>query len=115
MAELEAKLTEAEFSNLLLKGDLSPSRALNALELTPEITSVTSSFMVPAVSHRPPRFQPRLGEFTRFPHHTIEFRRIRYDELLQRSNVVAFNHNDDYNKQIAVRENDIVYILAPVT
>ena len=26
-----------------------------------------------------------------------------YDELLQLSNVVAFNHNDDYNKQIAVR------------
>ena len=38
-----------------------------------------------------------------------------YDELLQLSNVVAFNHNDDYNKQIAVRENDIVYIPAPVT
>ena len=37
-----------------------------------------------------------------------------YDELLQLSNVVAFNHNDDYNKQIAVRENDIVYIPAPV-
>ena len=26
-----------------------------------------------------------------------------------------FNHNDDYNKQIAVREKDIVYILEPVT
>ena len=38
-----------------------------------------------------------------------------YDELLQLSNVVAFNHNDDYNKQIAVRESDIVYIPAPVT
>lgn len=38
-----------------------------------------------------------------------------YDELLQLSNVVAFNDNDDYNKQIAVRENDIVYIPAPVT
>ena len=37
-----------------------------------------------------------------------------YVELLQLSNVVAFNHNDDYNKQIAVRENDIVYIPAPV-
>ena len=38
-----------------------------------------------------------------------------YDELLQLGNVVAFNHNDNYNKQIAVREDDIGYIPAPVT
>ena len=38
-----------------------------------------------------------------------------YDELLQLSNVVAFNHNDDYNKQITVRENGIVNIPALVT
>ena len=37
------------------------------------------------------------------------------DELLQLSNVVAFNHNDDYKKQNTVRENDIVCIPAPVT
>ena len=38
-----------------------------------------------------------------------------YDEVLQLSDVVAFNHNDNYNKQIAVRENDIAHIPAPGT
>ena len=40
---------------LLLNGDLSPSLALNALELTPDITPVTSSFVVPAVSTQAPK------------------------------------------------------------
>ena len=48
LAELEAKFAEAEFSQLLLNGDFSPSRALNPVELTPEITPVTSSHVVPA-------------------------------------------------------------------
>ena len=48
LAELEAKFAEAEFSQLLLNGDFSPSRALNPVALTPEITPVTSSHVVPA-------------------------------------------------------------------
>ena len=50
LAELEAKLAEAEFSQLLLNGDLSPSRAFNPAELTPEITRVSSLHVVPGVS-----------------------------------------------------------------
>ena len=35
--------------------------------------------------------------------------------MLQLNNMVAFNHSDDLNKQIAVGENDIVHIPAPGT
>ena len=50
LAELEAKFAEAKFSQLLLNGDLSPSLALNPVKLIPEITPVTSSLVVAAVS-----------------------------------------------------------------
>ena len=52
---------------LLLNGDLSPSRALNAVELTPEITPVTSSFVVPAVSTQASTFPATPGRAYTFP------------------------------------------------
>ena len=67
LAELEAKFAEAEFSQLLLNGDLSPSRALNALEMTPEITPVTSSFVFPSVSIQPSTFPATLRRVYKFP------------------------------------------------
>ena len=67
LAELEAKFAEAEFSQLLLNSDLSPSRALNAVELTPEITPVTSSFVVPAVSTQASTFPATPGRAYTFP------------------------------------------------
>mgnify|MGYP000742512327 CR=1 FL=1 len=67
MAELEAKLAEAEFSQLLLNGDLSPSRAFNPVELTPEITCVTSSQVVPAVSTQVSTFPATPRRVYTFP------------------------------------------------
>ena len=67
MAELEAKFAEAEFSQLLLNGDLSPSRALNPVELTPEITFVTSSLVVPAVSTQASTFPATPRRVYTFP------------------------------------------------
>ena len=67
LAELEAKFAEAEFSQLLLNSDLSPSRALNPVELTPEITPVTSSFVVPAVSTQASTFPATPGRAYTFP------------------------------------------------
>ena len=48
-------------------GDLSPSRALNALELTPEITPVTSSFVVLVVSTQASTFPAALRRVYKFP------------------------------------------------
>ena len=67
LAELEAKFAEAEFSQLLLNGDLSPSRALNPAELTPEITPVTSSLVVPAVSTQASTFPATPRRVYTFP------------------------------------------------
>ncbi|CAH3026483.1 unnamed protein product [Porites evermanni] len=67
LAELEAKFAEAEFSQLLLNGDLSPSRALNPVELTPEITPVTSSHVVPAVSTQASTFPATPRRVYTFP------------------------------------------------
>ena len=67
LADLEAKFAEAEFSQLLLNGDLSPSRALNPVELTPEITPVTSSHVVPAVSTQASTFQATPRRAYTFP------------------------------------------------
>ena len=67
LAELEAKFAEAEFSQLLLNGDLSPSRALNPVELTPEITPVTSSLVVPAVSTQASTFSATPRRVYTFP------------------------------------------------
>ena len=67
LAELEAKFAEAEFSQLLLNGDLSPSRALNPVELTPEITPVTSSLVVPAVSTQTSTFPATPRRVYTFP------------------------------------------------
>ena len=67
LAELEAKLAEAEFSQLLLNGDLSPSRAFNPVELTPEITRVTLSHVVPAVSTQVSTFPAPPRRLYTFP------------------------------------------------
>ena len=67
LAELEAKFAEAEFSQLLLNGDLSPSCALNPVELTPEITPVTSSHVVPAVSTQASTFPATPRRVYTFP------------------------------------------------
>ena len=67
LAELEAKFAEAEFSQLLLNGDLSPSRALNPVELTPEITPFTSSLVVPAVSTQASTFPATPRQVYTFP------------------------------------------------
>ena len=67
LAELEAKFAEAEFSQLLLNGDLSPSRALNPVKLTPEITPVTSSHVVPAVSTQASTFPATPRRVYTFP------------------------------------------------
>ena len=67
LAELEAKFAEAEFSQLLLNGDLSLSRALNPVELTPEITPVTSSLMVLAVSMQASTFPATPRRVYTFP------------------------------------------------
>ena len=67
LAELEAKLAEAEFSQLFLNGDLSPSHAFNPVELTPEITRVTSSHVVPAVSTQVSTFPAPPRRLYTFP------------------------------------------------
>ena len=67
LAELEAKFAEAEFSQLLLNGDLSPSRALNSVELTPEFTRVTSSHVAPAVSTQASMFPATPRRVFTFP------------------------------------------------
>ena len=51
----------------LLNGDLSPSRALNPVELTPEITPVTSSLVVPAVSTQTSTFPATPRRVYTFP------------------------------------------------
>ena len=50
-----------------LNGDLSPSRALNPVELTPEITPVTSSLVVPAVSTQTSTFPATPRRVYTFP------------------------------------------------
>ena len=65
-AEL-AKFAEAKFSQLFLHGDLSPSRALNPVELTPEITPVTSSLVVLAVSMQASTFPATPRRVYTFP------------------------------------------------
>ena len=67
LAELEAKFAEAEFSQLSLNGDLSPSRALNPVDLTPEITRVTSSHLVPVVSTQASTFPATPRRVYTFP------------------------------------------------
>ena len=67
LVELEAKFAEAEFSQVLLNGDLSPRRALNPVELTPEITPVTSSLVVPAVSTQTSTFPATPRRVYTFP------------------------------------------------
>ena len=66
-AELEARSAEAEFSQLLLNGDLSPSCDLNPVELTPEIIPVTSSLVVLAVSTQASTFPATPGRVYTFP------------------------------------------------
>ena len=78
LAELEAKLAEAEFSQLLLNGDLSPSRAFNPVELAPEITCVTSSHVVPAVSTQVSTFPASPRRLYTLPLHMIELTWIRH-------------------------------------
>ena len=67
LAELEAKFAEGEFSQLLLNGDLSPSLALNRVKLTPEITPVTSSLVVAAVSTQASTFTTIPRRVNTFP------------------------------------------------
>ena len=67
LAELEAKFAEAEFSQLLLNGDLSPSCAVNPVELTLEITPFTSSHVVPAVSTQASMFPATPRRVYTFP------------------------------------------------
>ena len=63
LAELEAKLAEAEFSQLLLYGDSSPSRAFNPVELT----RVTSWHVVPAISTQVSTFPATPRRVYTFP------------------------------------------------
>ena len=86
LAELEAKFAEAELSQLLLNGDLSPSRALNPVELTPEITPVTSSHVVPAVSTQAPTFPATPTRANTFP--TIDTRGHANSTLTSRDNTL---------------------------
>ena len=58
-AKEKAELAELE--------DLSPSRALNAVRMTPEITPVTSSFVVPAVSTQASTFPATPRRVYTFP------------------------------------------------
>ena len=58
----------SSLGNLLFKnGDLSPSRDLNPVELTPEITPVTSSLVVPAVSTQASTFPATPRRLYTFP------------------------------------------------
>ena len=67
LVELEAKFAEAEFSQLLVNGDLSPNRALNPVELTPKIAPFTSSLVVPAVSTQASTFPATPRRLYTFP------------------------------------------------
>ena len=67
LAELEAKFAEAEFLQLLLNGNLSPRRTFNSVELTPGITPVNSSLVVPSVSTQASTFPATPRRVYTFP------------------------------------------------